>query len=70
MMFSRYREYIPLPNLPDGDQGSPHNKLKNTNDKRRKVVAWLVAFSVFVNLYYLYSWYTTWPLPLDNYQAL
>ncbi|KAI0326332.1 nucleotide-diphospho-sugar transferase [Cubamyces sp. BRFM 1775] len=69
-MFSRYREYIPLPNLPDGDQGSPHNKLKNAHDKRRKVVAGLVAFSLFVNLYYLYSWYTTWPLPLDNYQAL
>lgn len=67
----RYKDYIPLPRWSDGDVGSPgHHRSKNPGDRRRRVGQGLVALSVLANLYFLYASFTSWPAPLDNYQAL
>ncbi|KAI8968616.1 nucleotide-diphospho-sugar transferase [Trametes punicea] len=66
----RSRDYIPLSTRANGDHGSPHGKARNIYDKRRRILQGAVALSVVVNLYLLYTWYMTWPLPLDNYQEL
>ncbi|KAJ2978016.1 hypothetical protein NUW54_g11346 [Trametes sanguinea] len=66
----RYRDYIPLSTLADDDNESSHGKARNTHGKRRRIVQVAALLSVALNLYLFWSWYATWPLPLDNYQAL
>ncbi|KAI1791189.1 nucleotide-diphospho-sugar transferase [Ganoderma leucocontextum] len=67
----RYKDYIPLPRWSDGEPGSPgHYRNKNPADRRRRIGQGLVVLSVLANVYFLYATLTSWPAPLDNYQAL
>ncbi|EJF56837.1 nucleotide-diphospho-sugar transferase [Dichomitus squalens LYAD-421 SS1] len=67
----RYKDYIPLPPWSDGEPGSPYRNAKNpVGDRRRRIGQGIVSLSVLVNLYFLYATFTSWPAPLDNYQAL
>ncbi|KAL1938525.1 hypothetical protein VTO73DRAFT_11548 [Trametes versicolor] len=66
---ARYSDYVPLPVWSDSEPGNPH-KAKNTHEKRRKIVQALLALSVVGNLYFCWAFFTSWPNPLDNYQAL
>lgn len=65
----RYRDYMPLPVWSDSEPGSAF-KAKNTYEKRRRIVQGVVALSVLANVYFAYAFFTAWPNPLDNYQAL
>ncbi|KAI0645178.1 nucleotide-diphospho-sugar transferase [Trametes meyenii] len=66
----RYRDYIPLPALADGEHENGNGKHKSTHGKRRRIVLGLLALSVLANVYFIYSTSTEWQAPLDNYQAL
>ena len=70
-MLRRYKDYIPLPLWADGDTGSPgHHRSKSQGDRRWRIGQGLVVLSVLANVYFLYAMFTSWPAPLDNYQAL
>ncbi|TFK87575.1 glycosyltransferase family 8 protein [Polyporus arcularius HHB13444] len=68
-MFRRYKDYLPLSLLPDDEEGTPYRPQK-TDMRRRLLTRGLVLVSVVVNLYFVYSSFTAWPAPLDDYQSL
>ncbi|KAI0629422.1 nucleotide-diphospho-sugar transferase [Trametes polyzona] len=65
----RYRDYVRLPSFADGDSTNPYRG-KNTSDRRQRLLHAVVALSALANLWFCYVFFTSWPNPLDNYQAL